>query len=65
MTLQHLGTSNLYDNNVTTRHKPHYANWELPNGWEWCRIDDFAYVAAGSTPSKESFVNKGIPYIKM
>ena len=55
----------MYDNNATTRHKPHYANWELPNGWEWCRIDDFAYVAAGSTPSKESFVNKGIPYIKM
>ena len=65
MTLQHLGASNMYDNNATTRHKPHYANWKLPNGWEWCRIDDFAYVAAGSTPSKESFVNKGIPYIKM
>ena len=55
----------MYDNNATTRHKPHYVDWELPNGWEWCRIDDFAYVAAGSTPSKESFVNKGIPYIKM
>ena len=50
---------------AVTSDKPHYANWELPNGWEWCRIDDFAYVAAGSTPSKESFVNKGIPYIKM
>ena len=50
---------------AVTSDKPHYVDWELPNGWEWCRIDDFAYVAAGSTPSKESFVNKGIPYIKM
>ena len=50
---------------AVTSDKPHYVDWGLPNGWEWCRIDDFAYVAAGSTPSKESFVNKGIPYIKM
>ena len=45
--------------------KPHYADWDLPNGWEWCVVDDFAYVAAGSTPSKDAFVETGIPYIKM
>ncbi|MBO7610154.1 MAG: restriction endonuclease subunit S, partial [Muribaculaceae bacterium] len=50
---------------VTSSDKPHYADWDLPRGWEWCKVDDFAYVAAGSTPSKESFVNKGIPFIKM
>ena len=31
----------------------------------WCRLEDIAYVAAGSTPSKESFVENGVPYIKM
>ncbi len=31
----------------------------------WCLVDDFAYVAAGSTPSKDAFVETGIPYIKM
>ena len=47
---------------------PHYENevpFEVPNGWCWCIVDDFAYVASGSTPSKEAFVEKGIPYIKM
>ena len=45
----------------------HYENvpFELPEGWCWCKVDDFAYVAAGSTPSKDSFVDEGIPYIKM
>ena len=37
----------------------------IPVGWVWCRLEDIAYVAAGSTPSKESFVENGIPYIKM
>ena len=31
----------------------------------WCKLDDIAYVASGSTPEKSSFVPKGIPYIKM
>ena len=39
--------------------------FEIPEGWSWCKVDDFAYVAAGSTPSKDSFVDAGIPYIKM
>ena len=37
----------------------------MPKGWEWCIVDDFAYVASGSTPSKDSFVEEGVPYIKM
>lgn len=47
---------------------PHYENgvpFEVPESWEWCIVDDFAYVASGSTPSKDSFVEKGVPYIKM
>lgn len=46
----------------------HYGNdvpFEVPEGWMWCRLGDIAYVAAGSTPSKECFVEHGIPYIKM
>ena len=41
------------------------APFEIPESWEWCIVDDFAYVASGSTPSKDAFVEKGIPYIKM
>ena len=47
-----------------TSDKPHYP-YELPEGWAWCKLDDIAYVASGSTPEKSSFVPKGIPYIKM
>ena len=47
-----------------TSDKPHYP-YELPKGWKWCRLEDIAYVASGSTPEKSSFVPKGIPYIKM
>ena len=39
--------------------------FEVPESWKWCIVDDFAYVASGSTPSKDSFVEKGVPYIKM
>ena len=44
--------------------KPHYP-YQLPEGWAWCRLEDIAYVASGSTPDKSSFVSNGIPYIKM
>ena len=42
----------------------HYP-YLLPDGWEWCKLEDIAYVASGSTPAKEYFVPKGIPFIKM
>ena len=44
--------------------KPHYP-FELPKGWCWCKLENIAYVASGSTPKKSSFVSEGIPYIKM
>ena len=45
----------------------HYEQvpFEVPSSWEWCKLEDIAYVASGSTPSKESFVAHGVPYIKM
>ena len=50
-----------------TSDTPHYENvpFEVPSSWVWCKLGDIAYVASGSTPSKESFVANGIPYIKM
>ena len=39
--------------------------FEVPSGWVWCLLEELAYVAAGSTPNKDAFVAKGIPYIKM
>ena len=52
---------------VKTSDTPHYENvpFELPNSWVWCRLEDIAYVASGSTPDKTCFVENGVPYIKM
>lgn len=49
---------------LSTSDKPHYP-YELPEGWAWCKLEDIAYVASGSTPEKVAFVSEGIPYIKM
>ncbi len=45
----------------------HYENvpFDVPGAWEWTTLGEIAYVASGSTPSKEHFVPTGIPYIKM
>ena len=47
----------------------HYQNFTapfpIPDSWEWVKLGDIAYVASGSTPSKESFTDSGIPYLKM
>ena len=52
---------------LKTSGTPHYENvpFEVPSSWEWCKLEDIAYVASGSTPNKDSFVPDGIPYIKM
>ena len=31
--------------------KPHYANWDLPRGWEWVKLSDLASFGGGKTPS--------------
>jgi len=50
-----------------TTYTPHYENvpFEVPESWVWCKLEDIAYVASGSTPDKTCFVENGIPYIKM
>ena len=50
-----------------TSDTPHYENvpFKVPNSWVWCRLEDIAYVASGSTPDKTCFVENGVPYIKM
>lgn len=51
----------------STTDNRHYKTvpFEIPNSWEWCKVEDFAYVASGSTPEKSAFVDSGIPYLKM
>ncbi|HDY7820488.1 TPA: restriction endonuclease subunit S [Vibrio vulnificus] len=41
--------------------------FELPQGWEWCRLDDICEgITSGSTPPKSNFQElPGIPYLKV
>jgi type I restriction enzyme S subunit len=41
--------------------------FELPKGWQWCRLDDICYgITSGSTPPQSHFNNDGgIPYLKV
>jgi type I restriction enzyme S subunit len=45
--------------------KPEEIPFEIPESWVWCRLGEIAYVTSGSTPSKDAFVNNGIPFLKM
>jgi type I restriction enzyme S subunit len=45
--------------------KPEEIPFEIPDNWVWCRLGDIAYITSGSTPSSDSFVDNGIPYLKM
>ncbi len=38
---------------------------KFPSGWAWTRMSMVARVEAGKTPSKDAFVDEGIPYFKM
>jgi len=37
----------------------------IPENWVWCRLGEIAFITSGSTPSQDSFVKNGIPYLKM
>jgi type I restriction enzyme S subunit len=52
--------SSISDNSIKLK-----APFQIPISWKWCIISDIAYVASGSTPAKDAFVDSGIPYIKM
>ncbi|QEY58133.1 restriction endonuclease subunit S [Pseudomonas sp. C27(2019)] len=41
--------------------------FDLPPGWEWCRLDDICNgITSGSTPPKSFFSeDKGVPYLKV
>lgn len=39
--------------------------FDIPKNWVWCRLGEISHIASGSTPSKDSFVSQGIPYLKM
>ena len=45
--------------------KPDEIPFEIPKSWVWCRLGEIAYITSGSTPSKDAFVEKGIPFLKM
>ncbi|HCY40326.1 MAG TPA: hypothetical protein DHV48_03080 [Prolixibacteraceae bacterium] len=45
--------------------KPDEIPFEIPESWVWCRLGEIAYITSGSTPSKDAFVESGIPYLKM
>ena len=53
-----------------TADNPHYEKmadvpFEIPDSWEWVKLGEVAYIASGSTPSKDCFVENGVPYLKM
>ncbi|MCC1485614.1 restriction endonuclease subunit S [Winogradskyella immobilis] len=40
--------------------------FELPKNWSWCKLGDICNnITSGSTPAKEFFVSKDIPYLKV
>ncbi|MBD2188327.1 restriction endonuclease subunit S [Pseudanabaena mucicola] len=47
--------------------KPDEVPYDLPNGWEWVRLDEIvSKIGSGSTPrgGKESYLTEGIPFIR-
>ncbi|MFZ4428620.1 MAG: restriction endonuclease subunit S, partial [Saprospiraceae bacterium] len=45
--------------------KPEEIPFEIPESWVWCRLGEITYITSGSTPSKDAFVDEGIPFLKM
>ncbi len=51
---------------AVTSDKPHYADWELPNGWECVRLSDICIIGTGATPSTRNstyYKDGTIPWI--
>ena len=53
----------------STRNKSHYQKewpWELPKGWEWCKLAEVGTWQSGSTPSRgvSSYYGGTIPWLK-
>ena len=37
----------------------------IPEDWEVCQLKDFIDINSGESPTKQQFVNEGIPYYKV
>ena len=51
---------------ATTSDKPHYVDWELPNGWEWVKLSEICIIGTGATPSTRNstyYKDGTIPWI--
>ena len=42
--------------------KPHYP-FELPKGWEWCRLEDYVFSVTDGDHQAPPNVSKGIPFL--
>ena len=42
--------------------KPHYP-FELPKGWEWCRLEDYVFSVTDGDHQAPPKVSKGIPFL--
>ena len=50
---------------VTARksHYPKKGPWELPEGWEWCRLEDFVYAVTDGDHLPPPQSKSGIPFL--
>ena len=50
---------------VTARksHYPKEGPWELPEGWEWCRLEDFVYAVTDGDHLPPPQSKSGIPFL--
>jgi len=46
-----------------TSHYPKKGPWELPEGWEWCRLEDFVYAVTDGDHLPPPQSKSGIPFL--
>ena len=46
-----------------TSHYPKEGPWELPEGWVWCRLEDFVYAVTDGDHLPPPQSNSGIPFL--